>query len=290
MRETDIGGFYAVFDAVQGLYPNAKPATVAQREIWFGALAAHPLDAIRAAFNAHVKDPQRGRFLPMPADIIAQLEGAAADDGRPGPEEAWAIALTGADERATIVWTDEMAQAWGLAQPVLHGGDQVGARMAFREAYGRLVDAARRAGRYVTWCPSFGHDLIGRDEAIDRAVQRGMLARHDYPKLAAPGALMLDLARRPDVPLPSLREQLGSMRERIASAPRESALQWAFDLRDRELRGETLLPVQMTTWRAAIGATPLPAQNGPTFTPPPLETLPPAMYADRLAAANRSAA
>jgi len=133
----------------------------------------------------------------------------------------------------------------------------------------------------VTWSPSFGHDLIGRDEAIDRAVQRGLLARHDYPKLAAPaGALMLESARRPDVPLPSLREQLGALRERIVSAPRESALQWAFDLRDRELRGETLTPVQGTTWRAAVGAAPLPAAPGAGFTPPPLDAMPPSLRAE----------
>lgn len=280
MREADFDHFSALLDDVLGLYPSARPATAGQKAMYFRALMAHSVADIRAAFTAHARDPQRGRFAPVPADVIAQLEGAAAEDGRPGPEEAWAIALTGADERATVVWTDEMAQAWGIALPVLNAGDQVGARMAFREAYARLVDAARRLRLPVAWSPSLGHDPATRDEAIEQAVQRGQLARADYPRLAAPSAVPM-LALAGAAAPPSAREGLSRLRETIAGAPSHSALQWAFDLRDRELRGDELTPTQRTTWRAAIGATPLPASHGAGFTPPPADTLPPGMRKPR---------
>lgn len=184
MRESDAVPFVALLRDVFGLYPSAKPLTEGQVAMFFRAVAQHPLDAVQAALDAHVKDPQRGRFPPLPADVIAQIEGQAADDGRPGPEEAWATALQGRDEAASVVWTAETAQAWGAARPVLELGDDVGARMVFREAYVRLVDAARRARRPVEWSVSLGFDPAGRAAAIDAANVRGLLAH--APTLALP--------------------------------------------------------------------------------------------------------
>src|SRR3569832_801957 len=61
-------------------------------------------------------------------EILARIE-----DGRPGMEEAWAMMPK--SELASVVWTDEMAQAWGVASPMLAQGDLVGARQAFCQAY-----------------------------------------------------------------------------------------------------------------------------------------------------------
>lgn len=280
MREQDFDEFAGIFDAVIGLYPTARSPTAAQRMLWFRTLCGYALESVRAAFEAHVKDAERGRFAPMPADVIAQLEGAIADDGRPGAEEAWAIAVAGADEEATIVWTNEMAEAWGIARAVLHAGDQVGARMAFREAYERLVELARRARRPCVWSASLGYDGAAREVAIEEAVQRGRLARADYPRLPPIAPELLPAPDRavaqPLVP-PNAREGLARLRTRFAGVPPESALQWAFDLRDRELRGEELTATQSTIWRAAVGAAPRPTLPGSGFTPPPEDTLPPGM-------------
>ena len=66
--------------------------------------------------------------------------------GRPAANEAWAAALEALDEAKTVVWTDEMAQAWGVARPIAAAGDLVGARMAFIGAYeGWCVMHVRRA-------------------------------------------------------------------------------------------------------------------------------------------------
>lgn len=110
------------------------------------------------------------------ADIIARL-----DDGRPGPDEAWAMIPR--SEAETVVWTDEMAQAHGAAAPLLEAGDQIAARMAFREAYARLVTQARADRLPTRWMPSLGHDRDGREKPLREAVQLGRLQSDAVTKL-----------------------------------------------------------------------------------------------------------
>lgn len=90
------------------------------------------------------------------------------DDGRPGAEEAWAMIPR--DEDSTIVWTSEMAEAWGLVRGMIDEGEMVPARMAFKEAYQRLVTAAREARQPAKWSVSLGHDINGRKGALLMAV------------------------------------------------------------------------------------------------------------------------
>lgn len=101
-------------------------------------------------------------------DVISRIE-----DGRPGVEEAWAmLPMT---ERESAVWTEEMAQAWGIAAPLAADGDRIAARMAFKEAYQRLLTEARDKGIPVKWSPSLGHDRDGRHPVITEAVRLGRL-------------------------------------------------------------------------------------------------------------------
>lgn len=186
MVEADLPAFTALLDDVWGL--KGQTLNAGAKSVWFRALQAFRLADVRAALGAHIRDPKRGQFLPMPADVIAQLQSFRDDDGRPGAEEAWAIAIRGTDEGETIVWTAETAEAMGVCRPILDGGDEVGARMAFKEAYARLVDEARRAGRAPDWSPSFGHDPERRARALTTAVQRGLLDAARYPMLSAPRA------------------------------------------------------------------------------------------------------
>jgi hypothetical protein len=102
------------------------------------------------------------------ADVVARI-----DDGRPGVEEAWAMVPL--DERTTVVWTDEMAQAFGIAHPLLEAGDKVAARMAFKSAYERMVAQARDERRPPRWTPSLG-DVGGRSAPILQAVQLGRIS------------------------------------------------------------------------------------------------------------------
>lgn len=184
MVDTDVPAFVTLLRDVYGLYPSARPLTDGQATMFFRAVAAYPLATVQQAFDAHVKDQQRGRFPPLPADVIAQINGQAAADGRPGADEAWATALQARDEAASVVWTEETAQAWDTARRVLDLGDEVGARMAFRDAYNRLVEEARRQRKPIDWRASLGFDPAGRAEAIGAAEAAGLLAHS--PTLALP--------------------------------------------------------------------------------------------------------
>ena len=105
------------------------------------------------------------------ADVISRL-----DDGRPGVEEAWAIvAPTLANESVTIVWTDEMAAAYGVACNL--DGDPVAARMAFKELYDAGCKAARDKGLPVKWSACLGHDPAGREGPLLAAAKKGLLTQ-----------------------------------------------------------------------------------------------------------------
>lgn len=113
------------------------------------------------------------------------------DDGRPGPEEAWAMIPT--DEAGSVVWTEEMAAAFGIALPLLQAGDKIAARMAFREAYARMVGEARDARKPVRWSPSLGHDAKGRDAALSAAITAGRLSGEHALGLGYTGPVSQDM-------------------------------------------------------------------------------------------------
>lgn len=73
------------------------------------------------------------------------------------------------------MWTAECAEAYSLAKPVMALGDEVGARMAFKEAYVRLVAAARAERRPAAWTASIGWDGGLQDQALERAVVTSLL-------------------------------------------------------------------------------------------------------------------
>lgn len=102
------------------------------------------------------------------ADVLTRL-----DDGRPGVEEAWAMAPKA--ESDTAVWTEEMAQAMGPVHSLLNSGDEIGARMAFKELYQKLCQSARDRNLPVSWTVSLGWDIHGRESAIRAAVESGRL-------------------------------------------------------------------------------------------------------------------
>jgi hypothetical protein len=95
------------------------------------------------------------------------------DDGRPGVEQAWAMLPF--DEDSSVVWTKEMAYAWGLAKPLLLDGDRIGARMAFKEAYTKQITEARDQKIPPKWTASFGTDPHGRQAALTEAVRHNRL-------------------------------------------------------------------------------------------------------------------
>lgn len=144
----------------------SKPALLAMES----DLEGYPKDAVMRALTRCRKELTGKLSL---ATIIERIEDA---DGRPGANEAWALALKYFDESQTVVINEEIRQACAAARPVFESGDEVGARMAFRDAYERIVGEARTHGQRTQWFPSLGDDKDSRAVVLTEAVARGMLA------------------------------------------------------------------------------------------------------------------
>jgi hypothetical protein len=121
-----------------------------------------------AVLSALTRCRKEVRGLMTLQDVVSRI-----DDGRPGVEEAWAMLPM--DEATTVVWTEEMAQAWGLARPLLTAGDRIAARMAFKEHYAAAIAKARDERRPAKWTASLGDDKYGREPVLLEAVQKGRL-------------------------------------------------------------------------------------------------------------------
>ncbi|MFJ2455381.1 hypothetical protein ACIOWK_27215 [Pseudomonas protegens] len=128
-------------------------------------LAEHPMDAIANALWACRREVT-GKLT-----LAAILQRIQAADGRPGKDEAWAIAMTTHDEFETVVLTDEIQLALAAAKPVLDAGDKIGARMAFISAYERFVSQARDEAKPVNWHVSVGFDANRRIQAVTKAME-----------------------------------------------------------------------------------------------------------------------
>jgi hypothetical protein len=219
MRESDFASFAAMLDDIGALLQPGHPLSGTAKALFFRSLSQFTVEQVRAALDAHVKDPQRGRFFPRPADVIAQIEGLASNDGRPGAEEAWAQALRARDEAETVVWTAEMSEAWAIAREVFELGDEVGARMAFREAYTRLVDEARRAHMPAAWSVSLGFDTERRAQAITSAVNAGRLPQSELKTLPAPARGELLLLPASTTAGEEARQRMRELADRLRAGP-----------------------------------------------------------------------
>jgi len=161
-----------------------------------------------------------GRLTPQ--TIIDRIN---QDDGRPSANEAWGIALSAFDEAATVVTNEEINEAMAAARPVMQGGDDIGARMAFRDAYERIVRQNRTKGIRPTWYPSLGTDPHHRTTAIEAAREQGRLT-HDQARVYLPapmtaedqarGAVISGLLTGATAPMPNdpkFKERVASLLE-----------------------------------------------------------------------------
>lgn len=212
MKQADFDAFHAILSDCLSMWSGAPSANVTA--IWFRTLAAYDLQTLSAAFSSHMRDPANGKFEPKPAHIIEQIERAAKNDGRPGPEEAWAISLGARDEADTVVWTHECAQAWAAATPIMALGDEVGARMAFKETYARLVSEARARFEAASWEVSEGFDKDRRRSAVAQAIDAGRIPAGKYPAIEHSTALLLGADARTAGGIPAaVREKLAELRD-----------------------------------------------------------------------------
>ena len=90
------------------------------------------------------------------------------------------------DERETGVLTEEMRIGWTACQPILDLGDEVGARLAFRETYAREVEKARKIAVAPRWTPTLGTDSTLRQSRLREAAEAGRIGM-DTVRTRLPG-------------------------------------------------------------------------------------------------------
>lgn len=176
MRDSELGVFSDMLSDVAALY--GKTLSTTQIAMWFRLMAGFTIEQVQGAFDAHARDATTGRFMPLPADLLAKLETAAAIDGRPSPEEAWSTAIQAMDEAVTVVWTTETAQAWAeVGQALMEAGDRFNASRGFISRYQELVRVARKGHFQARWVVSQGHDKDLRHSALESAYRAGRISR-----------------------------------------------------------------------------------------------------------------
>lgn len=129
-------------------------------------LSSYPEPQVLAALKRACREVRSKLTL---ADVLQRL-----DDGRPGPEEAWAACPK--DEASSVYWTTEMRDAFRIAYPMVAAGELIPARMAFIERYKAIVQQARDGRTPVTWEFSPGHDRDGRELVLIDAAEKGRVS------------------------------------------------------------------------------------------------------------------
>lgn len=120
--------------------------------------------------------------MELQGKLTTQAILSRLDDGRPSPDEAYAMYPK--DEYQTAILTTEMSEAMEYAG---NCEDDFSKRRCFVDTYTRLVRESREQKRPVKWFASLGWDKDARDDVLKDAVQKGRLtAAHVQPMLAAP--------------------------------------------------------------------------------------------------------
>ena len=140
--------------------------------IWMKVLTPFSLAQAIRALKIHVAT---SRFAPKPVDIIEIIN---KQDGHLSADEAWPQVIKAADESVSVIWTEEMQAAWFHCKPTFDSGDEIGARMAFRQFYNRLLDEARLRGLRAKPSLSLGFDTDLREQTIRKAEYSGLIS-HD---------------------------------------------------------------------------------------------------------------
>ncbi|MDH1009981.1 hypothetical protein N5J43_08350 [Pseudomonas nicosulfuronedens] len=222
----------ALCATAEALGQTLTPTTA---EVMAADLADYDIDTIATALQSCRRE-LAGRLTL--ASILQRIQAA---DGRPEPNEAWAIALASFDEAETVLTTPEIQQAATAASAIFAAGDKIGARMAFIAAYERLVATARQLAQPVAWTLSLGYDAPRRVLAIEEAQRLGrlpapaaqqLLEHHGLEPVSNDGRAIAGLLTGDVVEAsPGVREKLDEIRQGLLELQHQ---------RDEERRRELL--------------------------------------------------
>lgn len=185
MIDSEYDIFSSMWRAVHAVMPGGKTFTDAAMSFVFDVLCDYPLDIIEQALKIHGRT---GKFAPSPNDIVEIID-AGLGIKRLSADEAWA--LMPLDEyggkspftvEKTVVWTEEMAEAFRLASKLLEEGDKIGARMTFKSAYDRLCQQAALQQKPVHWKIVPGYDKEEVKSTLQAYVSAGRISQDQANK------------------------------------------------------------------------------------------------------------
>lgn len=158
-----------------------------QIAMYWEILKDYDLDQVLGAITRHMKS---AKFFPAPVELLEYIPAASANQ-HIGADEAWAIVIESFDEESTVVMTPQIAEARGIALPIFQSSDEVGARVAFRDAYNRII----KTSPSPKWFVSEGFDKARKADAVANAIQLGRLTAGSDSKyrLEAPKATVAGL-------------------------------------------------------------------------------------------------
>ena len=135
--------------------------------VWGEELGALNVEQITRALSTSYK------FPPSCDEFKSAARGSESDDGRLSADEAWGMFPHNSDN--TVLVTNEIMEAGQSAWELLKLGDKVAARMAFKDAYERIIKKARECGNKPRWQLSLGNSGECTSAATE-GLRRGLLS------------------------------------------------------------------------------------------------------------------
>jgi shikimate kinase len=193
--------------------------------IYWDLLLEYDFYDVEQAFKKHMKT---NKFFPAIAEIIEHIP-SAQKSRHIGADEAWAIAKTTMNEANTVVTTDQIVAARAIAQPLYSERDETAARMAFRDAYNRIIKTAPENPK---WFISPGNDQAQIAGVVIEAIERGRLkkgAEEIYlqaPKTTTMTALTYRSVEKANVEKTNIaQENLMGIHERLGFAKKKTSIE-----------------------------------------------------------------
>jgi hypothetical protein len=168
MRTQDYDKFYDILELTTATYNRTY--TEPEIKLFIRLFEPYPLQEIEQAYMDYFKSANK--FAPVPGQIL-ELIPAAQKSKHIGADEAWAIAREAMDINNAVVSTAQIVEAWGIAEPLYSARDEIPARMAFRDAYNRIIKTAPENPK---WFFSPGVNKAQTISVISQAVALGRLS------------------------------------------------------------------------------------------------------------------
>jgi hypothetical protein len=83
MKQADFNRLLNLLTDVHTMYRKEFEPRLTQ--VWFNALAAYTFEDVEIGINRHLLNPESGRFLPLPADVVRVVDGGTGVQAA----EAW---------------------------------------------------------------------------------------------------------------------------------------------------------------------------------------------------------